>query len=186
MGDQLTEEQKTRFKRAFCLFDKNGSGTIPSEKLGTVLRSLRILLPPEDKLKEMIDEVDLYKTGTLDVPEFFTIMAQIEDITPPLRNELGDGAHRGRGRGGSNHGSGGSDRGGYGSSNRGGHGGQDRGDRGGYGSSNHGGQDRGTETDLTSLTAEWNEAQTDIDYYQVIYDPFWPFFWQLLKYLSQK
>ena len=234
MADQLTPEQITRFKKAFNLFDKDGLGTIPAEKLVTVLRTLRILLPSENELKEMISEVDTYQTGYLELPEFLTIMSKIEDITPPQRSHGSSnrGGYGGQDRGGyvsSNRGGpgdqnrGGSDysgggqiahagisRGGYGSSNRGGHGAQDRGgsdpsgggqigrggsdhrvygdqnfedregsdrggyigsDRGGYGGSDrggYGGSNHGSETYLTSLTAEWNEAQADIDYYQVI------------------
>ena len=50
MGDQLKEEQIVRFKKAFCLVDKDGSGTIPGKELATVLRILKILLPPQNEL----------------------------------------------------------------------------------------------------------------------------------------
>jgi calmodulin len=36
----LTEEQIAEFKQAFCLFDQNFNGTIASDEIGTVMRSL--------------------------------------------------------------------------------------------------------------------------------------------------
>jgi len=40
MADQLSEEQIAEFKEAFSLFDKDGDGTITTNELGTVMRSL--------------------------------------------------------------------------------------------------------------------------------------------------
>ena len=57
MADQLTVEQIARFKKAFCLVDKEGSGTIPANQLATVLRILKILIPPQNELQDMITEV---------------------------------------------------------------------------------------------------------------------------------
>ncbi|KAL7978171.1 hypothetical protein Chor_005158 [Crotalus horridus] len=56
MADQLTEEQIAEFKEAFSLFDKDGDGTITTKELGTVMRSLG--------------------NGTIDFPEFLTMMAR--------------------------------------------------------------------------------------------------------------
>ncbi|KAK2168373.1 hypothetical protein LSH36_17g04049 [Paralvinella palmiformis] len=55
-ADQLTEEQIAEFKEAFSLFDKDGDGTITTKELGTVMRSLG--------------------NGTIDFPEFLTMMAR--------------------------------------------------------------------------------------------------------------
>ncbi|CAO2626875.1 unnamed protein product, partial [Lemmus lemmus] len=77
MADQLTEEQIAEFKEAFSLFDKDGDGTITTKELGTVMRSLG-QNPTEAELQDMINEVDadVPGNGTIDFPEFLTMMAR--------------------------------------------------------------------------------------------------------------
>merc|ERR1711966_600076 len=75
MADQLTEEQIAEFKEAFSLFDKDGDGTITTKELGTVMRSLG-QNPTEAELGDMINEVDADGNGTIDFPEFLTMMAR--------------------------------------------------------------------------------------------------------------
>merc|ERR1719445_2371175 len=74
-ADQLTEEQIAEFKEAFSLFDKDGDGTITTKELGTVMRSLG-QNPTEAELQDMINEVDAGGNGTIDFPEFLTMMAR--------------------------------------------------------------------------------------------------------------
>ncbi|KAG6856683.1 hypothetical protein H0H87_001898 [Tephrocybe sp. NHM501043] len=75
MADQLSEEQISEFKEAFSLFDKDGDGTITTRELGTVMRSLG-QNPTEAELQDMINEVDADGNGTIDFPEFLTMMAR--------------------------------------------------------------------------------------------------------------
>merc|ERR1711934_656161 len=75
MADQLTEEQIAEFKEAFSLFDKDGDGTITTKELGTVMRSLG-QNPTEDELQDMINEVDADGNGTVDFPEFLSLMSR--------------------------------------------------------------------------------------------------------------
>eukprot|EP00804_Cyclotella_cryptica_P016645 CCRYP_001963-RA/>CCRYP_001963-RA protein AED:0.34 eAED:0.49 QI:144/0.5/0.4/1/0.5/0.4/5/0/205 len=75
MADQLTEEQIAEFKEAFSLFDKDGDGTITTKELGTVMRSLG-QNPTEAELMDMINEIDSDGNGTIDFPEFLTMMAR--------------------------------------------------------------------------------------------------------------
>ncbi|KAF4610260.1 hypothetical protein D9613_010655 [Agrocybe pediades] len=75
MADQLSEEQISEFKEAFSLFDKDGDGTITTKELGTVMRSLG-QNPTEAELQDMINEVDADGNGTIDFPEFLTMMAR--------------------------------------------------------------------------------------------------------------
>ncbi|KAK9360274.1 hypothetical protein V1504DRAFT_455471 [Lipomyces starkeyi] len=75
MADQLTEEQINEFKEAFSLFDKNNDGQITTKELGTVMRSLG-QNPSEAELADMINEVDVDNDGTIDFPEFLTMMAR--------------------------------------------------------------------------------------------------------------
>ena len=68
---------KPRFllaSQAFSHFDKVGRGTITTKELGTVMRSLG-QNPTEAELQDMIDEVDT-GNGTIDFPEFLTMMAR--------------------------------------------------------------------------------------------------------------
>ena len=75
MAEQLSEEQITEFKEAFSFFDKNGDGAITLEELGTVMRSLGSH-PTERELQDMINEVDTDKNGTIEFPEFLTMMVR--------------------------------------------------------------------------------------------------------------
>ena len=96
----MTEEQVSEFKEAFSLFvsshdsaalpclffcgyyrltiylqDKDGDGQITTKELGTVMRSLG-QNPSESELQDMINEVDADNNGTIDFPEFLTMMAR--------------------------------------------------------------------------------------------------------------
>jgi calmodulin len=71
----FAEEQIAEFKEAFSLFDKDGDGTITTKELGTVMRSLG-QNPTEAELQDMINEVDADGNGTIDFPEFLTLMAR--------------------------------------------------------------------------------------------------------------
>jgi calmodulin len=75
MAESLTDEQVAEFKEAFALFDKNNDGEITSKELGTVMRSLG-QNPSESELQDMINEVDTDNNGTIDFPEFLTMMAR--------------------------------------------------------------------------------------------------------------
>ncbi|VDO73750.1 unnamed protein product [Heligmosomoides polygyrus] len=75
MADQLTEEQISAFREAFSMFDKNGDGTFTTKSLGTLMRSLG-QNPTEAELQDMINEVDADGNGTIDFPEFLTMMTR--------------------------------------------------------------------------------------------------------------
>ena len=74
-ANQLTCEQIGEFKEAFSLFDKEGDGTVTNNELRTVMRSLG-QNPTEAELADMINEVDADGNGTIDFPEFLTMMAR--------------------------------------------------------------------------------------------------------------
>ena len=75
------------FKEAFSKFDVDGDGTITTDELGTVMRSLG-QNPTEAELKELIEEVDDDKSGTLDFDEFLNCMADKMMSTLDMDAEL--------------------------------------------------------------------------------------------------
>ncbi|XP_063283000.1 calmodulin-alpha-like [Pelobates fuscus] len=75
MAEQLTPEQIEEFKKAFSLYDKDGDGAITTKELGTVMRSLG-QNPSEAELQDMLREIDHDGSGTIDFPEFLTLMAR--------------------------------------------------------------------------------------------------------------
>jgi len=60
-------------KDAFALFDSDNDGVITKEELGTVLDSLGLKATPS-QLEDMINEIDLDHTGTVDLEEFIKMM----------------------------------------------------------------------------------------------------------------
>ncbi|CAM4510651.1 unnamed protein product [Lepidochelys kempii] len=75
MAGQLAEEQIAEFKEAFSLFDKDGDGSITTGELGTVMWSLG-QNPTEAELQDMVGELDTDGSGTVDFPEFLSLMAR--------------------------------------------------------------------------------------------------------------
>ncbi len=73
---QLSEEQIAEFKEAFALFDKDGDGTISNNELRTVLQSLGQEITDEE-LSAMLREIDHDSSGSIDFPEFLTVMAPL-------------------------------------------------------------------------------------------------------------
>lgn len=71
---QLSQEQISEYKEAFSLFDENGDGTISTKELGTVMRSLG-QNPTEAELSDMIREAAIGENGTINFPQFLTLMA---------------------------------------------------------------------------------------------------------------
>jgi calmodulin len=74
-AEDLKEEQIAEFKEAFKLFDKDDNGSISTQELGTVMKNLG-QNPTEGELQDMINEVDADGNGTIDFPEFLTLMAR--------------------------------------------------------------------------------------------------------------
>ncbi|XP_046336651.1 calmodulin-like [Haliotis rufescens] len=82
MADVLTENQIAEMREAFGLFDKNGDGMITTAELGAVIRSLG-QNPTEGELQDMITEVDENESGTIEFPEFMTMMSKrMKEETP--------------------------------------------------------------------------------------------------------
>ncbi|AOA67759.1 GQ68_00561T0 [Komagataella phaffii GS115] len=75
MSDKLSEAQISEFKEAFSLFDQDQDGKITSKELGIVMRSLG-QTPTESELNDLIREIDSNTDGSIDFPEFLTMMAR--------------------------------------------------------------------------------------------------------------
>lgn len=72
-GGLLNEADVERLWRAFSVFDTDKNGTASIQELGAVMRSLG-QNPGEDDLRELIAEVDLDRSGSVDFDEFKTLM----------------------------------------------------------------------------------------------------------------
>ena len=73
--ENLTDEQIAEFKEAFQIFDEDGDGSITTKELGTVMRSLG-QNPSDDKIRQMIIDVDEDNSETIDFKEFLGLMAK--------------------------------------------------------------------------------------------------------------
>ena len=73
--DHLSEEQLGEFKEAFKFFDKDNDGQISKNDLEGVMRSLRQHCT-EELLTDMIDDLDTDGNGSIDFPEFLTMMTR--------------------------------------------------------------------------------------------------------------
>ncbi|OJJ59963.1 hypothetical protein ASPSYDRAFT_44365 [Aspergillus sydowii CBS 593.65] len=82
MAATLSEDQISQYRDVFKIFDKDGNGDISAEELGEVMRSLG-QNPTETELKDMVDELDLDRTGTIDFDEFLVMMSRkVKDSDP--------------------------------------------------------------------------------------------------------
>ena len=61
------------FKDAFAIFDKDGGGSITTQELGDVMKSLG-QKPTNAELDTMVREIDADGNGEIDFPEFLTMM----------------------------------------------------------------------------------------------------------------
>lgn len=70
---EMNEAEIEKLWEAFKVFDADGSGAISPEELGSVMNSLGQNLS-QIELKEMIKEVDIDLSGTIDFEEFKALM----------------------------------------------------------------------------------------------------------------
>jgi Ca2+-binding EF-hand superfamily protein len=69
----MNEAEIEQLWKAFSVFDADGSGAISVEELGSVMRSLG-QSPNPTELRDLIKEVDLDRSGSIDFAEFQTLM----------------------------------------------------------------------------------------------------------------
>ena len=71
----MSEEELSEIKEVFAMYDKNKSGSVKRKELGAILRTLG-QMPTEDELTEFFHEADADNSGTVEFPEFVTLMAK--------------------------------------------------------------------------------------------------------------
>ncbi|CEN61909.1 hypothetical protein BJX68DRAFT_227576 [Aspergillus pseudodeflectus] len=82
MAEHLTQDQIAQFKEVFAVFDKDGTGDITATELGEVMRSLG-QNPTDTELQDIVDELDVDRTGTIDFDEFLILMSRkVKDSDP--------------------------------------------------------------------------------------------------------
>ncbi len=69
----LSEADVEKLWKAFSVFDTNKSGAVSAEELGAVMRSLG-QNPSPAELRELLEEVDIDRSGSIDFSEFKTLM----------------------------------------------------------------------------------------------------------------
>ena len=74
---KMTDDQVSECKEAFSLFDKNGEGYITVKELGTLIRSLG-KNPTEADLRDIANDLDAEKNGTIDFTDFLAAMNRLE------------------------------------------------------------------------------------------------------------
>ncbi|XP_052769162.1 neo-calmodulin-like [Mya arenaria] len=75
MADELSPEQLDELRQAFHVFDKDDDGTISTQELGIVMRSLG-QDPSEDELQEIVREADTDGDGVIEFDEFIVMMTK--------------------------------------------------------------------------------------------------------------
>ncbi|KAF6206926.1 hypothetical protein GE061_018162 [Apolygus lucorum] len=87
--DELPPEQIAVLKKAFDAFDRDHSGSIPTDMVADILR---LMGQPFNKkiLDELIEEVDADKSGRLEFEEFITLAAKfiVEEDDEAMQKEL--------------------------------------------------------------------------------------------------
>jgi calmodulin len=76
----LTKKQIAEYKEAFNLIDKDGSGRISRNELSSLFLALRQKVTSAE-LKDLMTGVDTDGDGTLDFPEFLTMMSSTLEST---------------------------------------------------------------------------------------------------------
>ncbi len=84
---EFSQKQIAEYKEAFALFDRDGDGKISASELGIVMRAVGHS-PSQAELDEMISEVDIDGSGSIEFSEFLIMMARkIQDAPGSLSEQ---------------------------------------------------------------------------------------------------
>lgn len=73
MANDFTAEEKAEFRKVFDNFDLDKSGNIDAKEVREVLLSLGEKDVPGYRVRELIEEVDTNKNGTIEFDEFLYV-----------------------------------------------------------------------------------------------------------------
>ena len=82
MAEEITEQQYREYREAFDNFDKGHNGYISIKDLRFIMKSLN-QNPSEAELRQILAEVDLDGSGTIDFNEFCILMQQRSKESEP-------------------------------------------------------------------------------------------------------
>ncbi|XP_063729557.1 uncharacterized protein LOC134857118 isoform X2 [Symsagittifera roscoffensis] len=71
----LTKDMLEEWQEAFWLFDRDGDGSITAKEIGAVMRNLG-QNPTDEEVRDLMHEVDIDGSGTIDFDEFLYMMAK--------------------------------------------------------------------------------------------------------------
>ncbi|XP_059086458.1 calmodulin-beta-like [Tigriopus californicus] len=80
MRAKLNQKRIKEIREAFAIFDKNGDGTISSQELCYVMRSLG-MNPSDQDLTRLMKAVDLDGSGEIEFQEFLDLMSEHNDVS---------------------------------------------------------------------------------------------------------
>jgi calmodulin len=72
-----SQDEISEMKEVFACFDKDSSGTVTTQELGLVLKSMNKNFS-EDELKKIVSKFDFNGDGQIDFDEFFALMTRHE------------------------------------------------------------------------------------------------------------
>ncbi|XP_028394071.1 calmodulin-like [Dendronephthya gigantea] len=81
MAGKFTDQELLEYWQAFSVFDVDGDGTISTEELGNVMKSLGQNLTQEE-IQTMIREIDTDGNGTVDFNEFLSLIVPTQKESP--------------------------------------------------------------------------------------------------------
>ena len=86
MSTQFSKQKLAEMREIFNFFDKNKSGAIATKEIGNLYRSLG-LAPTDAEINDIIDELDLDHSGTIEFNEFVKIFEKYQ-IKPIAEDQL--------------------------------------------------------------------------------------------------
>ncbi|KAF8795770.1 Troponin C like protein [Argiope bruennichi] len=89
MVEELSKEQVEMLKKAFDMFDKDKKGSINTNMVATILRTLGQTFV-ESELRELIQEIDVDGSGELEFDEFLALTSRflVEEDAEAMQEEL--------------------------------------------------------------------------------------------------